>query len=350
MGIITAAGKIVIVGGENQARWEDGGGWITPSAWTFNPKTNRWQRLPDLHIERRGSGAATAGGRVYVLSGSYCPGVKPTGPVGTHTVESLPVSAVNEANRSTASATPRKTGGDPAQDLLDGDPAGRSTREDRAAGPIEPRATRPERVASRGWTATSTIASRADRDHAVARQPGGTAFERVGEVAVHSRPERPGSPERMWLQLVSVGTLSRRGCSEVLPDRGAAEQQRRHRGERAGAPGSRRCGAAAGLSRNCRAASHSVARPEDHRRVAGDRERLDIPPIPGQPAKTRSETTDKRQQAEGLQQDPPGGSRTAQVTSGSIGGSSMQPSAPRMLTEVVKRRRRRRNSTAPISA
>jgi hypothetical protein len=39
-------------------------------------------------------GAATAGGRVYVLMGSYCPGIKPTGPVGTHTVESLPISMV----------------------------------------------------------------------------------------------------------------------------------------------------------------------------------------------------------------------------------------------------------------
>jgi hypothetical protein len=26
--------------------------------------------------------------------GSYCPGIKPTGPVGTHTVESLPISMV----------------------------------------------------------------------------------------------------------------------------------------------------------------------------------------------------------------------------------------------------------------
>jgi len=94
MGITTAAGKIVIVGGEDQTHWEDGGGWTTPTAWTFDPKTNRWQRLPDLHIERRGMGAATADGRVYVLMGSYCPGIKPTGPVGTHTVESLPISMV----------------------------------------------------------------------------------------------------------------------------------------------------------------------------------------------------------------------------------------------------------------
>lgn len=94
MGIAAAAGKIVVVGGEDQVQWEDGGGWVTPSAWAFDPETNRWQRLPDLHVERRGMGAAAAGGRVYVLMGSYCPGLKPTGPVGTHTVESLPFSAL----------------------------------------------------------------------------------------------------------------------------------------------------------------------------------------------------------------------------------------------------------------
>lgn len=96
-GVTTAAGKVVVVGGENQAGWEDGGGWTTPSAWAFDPKTERWQRLPDLHIERRGFGAATAGGRIYASMGSYCPGLTPHGPRGTHTVESLPVSAVDRA-------------------------------------------------------------------------------------------------------------------------------------------------------------------------------------------------------------------------------------------------------------
>ncbi|HEX6666461.1 MAG TPA: kelch repeat-containing protein [Solirubrobacterales bacterium] len=94
MGIAAAAGRIVIAGGENQTHWEDGGGWTTPSAWAFDPETNHWQRLPDLHIERRGMGAAAADGRVYVLMGSYCPGIKPTGPVGTSTVESLSFSTV----------------------------------------------------------------------------------------------------------------------------------------------------------------------------------------------------------------------------------------------------------------
>jgi hypothetical protein len=93
-GITTAGGKLVIVGGENQAGWEDGGGWVTPSTWAFDPKTDRWQRLPDLHIERRGFGAATVRGRIYALVGSYCPGLTPSGPQGTRTVESLPVSAL----------------------------------------------------------------------------------------------------------------------------------------------------------------------------------------------------------------------------------------------------------------
>jgi N-acetylneuraminic acid mutarotase len=95
--VVAADGKIVVVGGEDQLNWENGGGWVTPTTWAFDPKLNRWQRLPDLHVERRGGGAGVAGGRIYAIGGSYCPGLKPNGPVGTHTVESLPVSAVNRA-------------------------------------------------------------------------------------------------------------------------------------------------------------------------------------------------------------------------------------------------------------
>ncbi|HEV2727127.1 MAG TPA: hypothetical protein VGV34_02480, partial [Solirubrobacterales bacterium] len=94
MGITTAAGKVVIVGGEDQQHWEEGGGWATPSAWAFDPRNDRWQRLPDLNVERRGMGAVTVDGRIYALMGSYCPGLTPDGPEGTRTVESLPVSAV----------------------------------------------------------------------------------------------------------------------------------------------------------------------------------------------------------------------------------------------------------------
>lgn len=97
--VVTADGKIVVVGGEDQLNWEEGDGWVTPSTWAFYPKTEKWQRLPDMHFERRGGGAAVAGGRIYALGGSYCPGLKPNGPVGTHTVESLPVSAVDRSRQ-----------------------------------------------------------------------------------------------------------------------------------------------------------------------------------------------------------------------------------------------------------
>jgi N-acetylneuraminic acid mutarotase len=93
--VVSADGKIVVVGGEDQLDWEDGGGWVTPSAWAFDPETRTWERLPDMRFERRAGGAAVAGGRIYAIGGSYCPGLKPHGPVGTHTVESLPVSAVD---------------------------------------------------------------------------------------------------------------------------------------------------------------------------------------------------------------------------------------------------------------
>jgi N-acetylneuraminic acid mutarotase len=95
--VVAAGGKIVVVGGEDQLNWEEGDGWVTPSAWAFDPKLNRWARLPDMRFERRGGGAAFAAGRIYAIGGSYCPGLKPNGPVGTHTVESLPLSAVDRA-------------------------------------------------------------------------------------------------------------------------------------------------------------------------------------------------------------------------------------------------------------
>jgi N-acetylneuraminic acid mutarotase len=95
MGMVAADGKIVIAGGEDQVNWENGGGWVTPTAWAFDPAKNSWQRLPDMNMERRAHGLAVTGGRIYALMGSYCPGIKPNGPVGTHTVESLPVSALN---------------------------------------------------------------------------------------------------------------------------------------------------------------------------------------------------------------------------------------------------------------
>ena len=96
MGMVAVDGKIVIAGGEDQVNWENGGGWVTPTAWAFDPKTDEWHRLPDMKIERRAHGLAATDGRIYALMGSYCPGIKPKGPVGTHTVESLPISAVKQ--------------------------------------------------------------------------------------------------------------------------------------------------------------------------------------------------------------------------------------------------------------
>jgi N-acetylneuraminic acid mutarotase len=99
IGLVAIDGTLVSVGGDNQSHWEEGGGWVTPSAWSFNPQSNRWTRLPNMHFERRGSGVAATEGRIYALGGSYCPGLKPNGPIGTHTVESLPASAVIRAER-----------------------------------------------------------------------------------------------------------------------------------------------------------------------------------------------------------------------------------------------------------
>ena len=72
--VVAADGKVVVVGGEDQLNWEEGDGWVTPSAWAFDPKLNRWARLPDMRTERRGGGAGFADGRVYAIGGSYCPG------------------------------------------------------------------------------------------------------------------------------------------------------------------------------------------------------------------------------------------------------------------------------------
>jgi N-acetylneuraminic acid mutarotase len=95
MEMVGVAGKVVAIGGDDELGWKAGGGSVSASVWAFDPKTSTWQRLPDLHIERHAFGAAVASGRIYAIGGSYCPGIKPGGPVGTHTVESLPVSALN---------------------------------------------------------------------------------------------------------------------------------------------------------------------------------------------------------------------------------------------------------------
>lgn len=94
VGLVAAGGRVVAIGGDDELDWEDGGGTVAASAWDFDPRSGRWQRLPDLHVERHAFGAAEAGGRIYAIGGSYCPGIKPNGPVPTYTVESLPDSAL----------------------------------------------------------------------------------------------------------------------------------------------------------------------------------------------------------------------------------------------------------------
>lgn len=96
VGLVAARGRVVAFGGDDELGWMDGGGSVSASAWAFDPKTGRWQRLPDMRIERHAFGAAVADGRIYALGGGYCPGIKPNGPVGTYTAESLPTSALNE--------------------------------------------------------------------------------------------------------------------------------------------------------------------------------------------------------------------------------------------------------------
>ncbi|HEU4737843.1 MAG TPA: hypothetical protein VFS54_02040 [Solirubrobacterales bacterium] len=93
-GVAAAGDRVVVFGGDDEVGWEDGEGSVSASAWAFDPASENWSRLPDLNIERHAFATAVAGNRIYAIAGSYCPGLKPSGPVTTHTVESLPLSAV----------------------------------------------------------------------------------------------------------------------------------------------------------------------------------------------------------------------------------------------------------------
>jgi len=97
VGVAAINHEIVVFGGDDEVGWEDGGGSVAASAWAFDPKTEQWQRLPDLNVERHAFGTAVADKRVYAIGGTYCPGLKPNGPVLTHTVESLSISRVRAA-------------------------------------------------------------------------------------------------------------------------------------------------------------------------------------------------------------------------------------------------------------
>jgi N-acetylneuraminic acid mutarotase len=91
---VTAGGRVVVIGGDDEQGWEDGEGFVSPMAWAYDPRGKDWARLPDLQVERHAFTAATANGRIYAVTGTICPGLKPNGPVTTHTVESLPVSVI----------------------------------------------------------------------------------------------------------------------------------------------------------------------------------------------------------------------------------------------------------------
>jgi N-acetylneuraminic acid mutarotase len=92
LGVVAVAGRVVVIGGDDEKGWEEGGGFVSSMAWAYDPSTRRWARLPDLHVERHAFAAAVVGDRVYAITGTICPGLKPHGPVVTHTVESLDVS------------------------------------------------------------------------------------------------------------------------------------------------------------------------------------------------------------------------------------------------------------------
>ncbi len=94
IGLVAAGGEVVAIAGDDELGWEEGGGSVSASAWAFDPGSERWQRLPDLKVERHAFGATVSNGRIYAIGGSPCPGIKPEGPVPTYTVESLPVSKI----------------------------------------------------------------------------------------------------------------------------------------------------------------------------------------------------------------------------------------------------------------
>lgn len=83
-----AAGRVVTIGGEDEMHPASGGGWVTGAVWAFDPRRERWQRLPDLGEPRHAMASAAARGRIYVFEGAPCPGFG-----RSRSVESLPVSA-----------------------------------------------------------------------------------------------------------------------------------------------------------------------------------------------------------------------------------------------------------------
>jgi len=75
------AGRIVSIGGESPEGTEG-------AVWALRPSTSRWARLPDLPTPRHGLGVVALGGRIWVVAGGPEPGLSVSG-----AVESLPVAA-----------------------------------------------------------------------------------------------------------------------------------------------------------------------------------------------------------------------------------------------------------------
>jgi len=73
-GAAAVAGRIVSVGGESPQGTERG-------VWALRPSTRRWVRLPDLPTPRHGLGVVAVGGRVWVVAGGPEPGLTVSGAV-----------------------------------------------------------------------------------------------------------------------------------------------------------------------------------------------------------------------------------------------------------------------------
>jgi N-acetylneuraminic acid mutarotase len=73
-GATAIAGRIVSVGGESPQGTER-------TVWALRPAARRWTRLPDLPTPRHGLGVVALGGRVWVLAGGPEPGLTVSGAV-----------------------------------------------------------------------------------------------------------------------------------------------------------------------------------------------------------------------------------------------------------------------------
>jgi N-acetylneuraminic acid mutarotase len=78
-GTAAIAGRIVSVGGESPAG-------TNRTVWSLRPGASRWVALPDLPTPRHGLGVVALNGRVWVIAGGPQPGLTVSG-----AVESLPV-------------------------------------------------------------------------------------------------------------------------------------------------------------------------------------------------------------------------------------------------------------------